>query len=415
MSARRIQAVCGALLVALLMFGLLSLWVSARWTWTVFQTGVFTTAILWLSAVLAGKVRWRIHWMTFPLAACVAWIGFQCAAGWTAYRFATVESLLTWLTYLVVFLLASAVFDDSSLRHRARQSMLWFGFAVSVVSVTQLFTSEGRAFWLFQSEFPALLGPFVNRDHFASFMALILPIAVWQIFQDRRRGPLYTAMTAAIVAAVVASASRGGFLLVGLELAILTLPVVLGRRAGARQAAGLMLRVLLFVAVFGAVVGWGVLWDKFQDSDPYRTRRELLNSSLTMIQERPVKGFGMGTWPHVYPAYATIDIGFFMNHAHNDWVEWTVEGGIPFTVSLAVFVAAAGYLACRRAPWAVGAVAVFVHSMVDFPMQRSALGAWVFALTGVLVGACFPRGNGGTLHSSSDRTVELLGVRLRQS
>jgi hypothetical protein len=28
--------------------------------------------------------------------------------------------------------------------------------------------------------------------------------------------------------------------------------------------------------------------------------------------------------------YARFDVGKTVNHAHNDWAEWAVDGGIPF-------------------------------------------------------------------------------------
>ena len=30
------------------------------------------------------------------------------------------------------------------------------------------------------------------------------------------------------------------------------------------------------------------------------------------------------------PHYAIVDIGAYANQAHNDWLQWTAEGGIPF-------------------------------------------------------------------------------------
>ena len=49
-----------------------------------------------------------------------------------------------------------------------------------------------------------------------------------------------------------------------------------------------------------------------------------------MVRDRPLAGFGLGTWSDAYPAYAHFDDGNFVNQAHNDWVQWAAEGGVPF-------------------------------------------------------------------------------------
>jgi O-antigen ligase len=105
-----------------------------------------------------------------------------------------------------------------------------------------------------------------------------------------------------------------------------------------------------------------------------------------MIRERPWTGFGLGTWRVVYPAYATFDNGLTANQAHNDWAEWTAEGGAGLAL---VLLAVACWSAARalRHPWAVGVAAVFLHSLVDYPLREPALAACLFSLLGALAAA----------------------------
>ena len=95
------------------------------------------------------------------------------------------------------------------------------------------------------------------------------------------------------------------------------------------------MRVALLLAVFTAVVGWGKVWERLQTPDPFANRREFAISSMRMISARPWFGFGLGAWPVVYPAYAIVDTGKFANRAHDDWLEWTAEGGLPFGIAMA--------------------------------------------------------------------------------
>jgi O-antigen ligase len=142
-------------------------------------------------------------------------------------------------------------------------------------------------------------------------------------------------------------------------------------------------RIWLFAIVFTAVVGWAVLWARFQDPDPLKGRREMLASTISMIEARPYMGFGLGNFPTVYPKYASVDFGAIVNHAHNDWAEWAADGGIPFSLLL-LSIAIWGLRKAAGFPWGIGIFAVFVHSVVDFPLQDPLLALWLFALVGVL-------------------------------
>lgn len=154
-----------------------------------------------------------------------------------------------------------------------------------------------------------------------------------------------------------------------------------------RTAAVALGGAIALSAVFTAVVGWDVIWNRFQQADPYQARREMLHSSVQMVSERPVMGFGLGTWPTAYPAYALFDDGLFANQAHNDWAQWAVEGGLPLAAVMAVFALLLGRMAWNSL-WGFGLVALLLHSIVDYPMQqRPALAGWFFAMAGALAAA----------------------------
>lgn len=116
---------------------------------------------------------------------------------------------------------------------------------------------------------------------------------------------------------------------------------------------------------------------------PYSMRHDVIEPSLAIVPDHPLMGIGAGTWPTVYPQYATIDFGVFMNEAHNDWLQWAGEGGSFYA---AVFLVLAGF-AFRQAwlfPWVAGVPAVFCHTFVDYPFSRPALAGWtlsIFALS----------------------------------
>jgi len=248
----------------------------------------------------------------------------------------------------------------------------------------QLFTTDGKVFWIFPSGYKDLvLGPFIYHNQYAAFVELVFPLSLVAALRHCKRTLLYTGMAAVLYASVIASASRAGVALVTLEL-IAILSVALLRRQVSLRAAGATLGAFAaFVACFGGIVGWRALSERLRLPDPFTGRREMLRSSLDMIRERPGMGFGLGTWPTAYPAFAYSDDGLFANQAHNDWAQWAAEGGLPFFF-LMLSVAAWSVRPALNSLWGIGIVAIFLHCLVDYPIQRQALGGFFFVLLGAL-------------------------------
>ena len=371
-----------AAVTALLFAGILTLWVPGRWAVSLFQAGAFALALAWAVRFairpypLCGSVT------IIPLAATVVWGAAQLALGQTVYRWETWTELLKWGTNLVLFVLALQVFADPARRERFLRSVLYFGAALSVVGSIQLYSAEGRIFWLFPSEYKEfVLGPFVYHNQYAGFVELILPLAIVGALEDRRKAPAYAAMAAALYASVIAAASRTGAILVTAEIFLIVF-------ASRRRSRVITFGLLAGLAVlFTAIAGWDVLWRRFQLADPFSDRREFFLSSLAMIRDRPAMGFGLGTWSTAYPAYALRDNGLLANQAHNDWAQWAVEGGLPFLLVM-LWIAARSVRPAFRTLWGIGVLAVFVHCLVDYPLQRPALAGFFFVFLAVMESAC---------------------------
>ena len=375
------------LLAAILGWGILTLWAPARWPLAVFQTALFALA----AARIVGRARagqaTRAHPVALLLGAAVAWGGVQIVAGWSVDPDKTVEAVLAWVANLCAFAVALDLSRDT--RERLLQSLVIFAAALAVVSVfTALASSPGKVFWLYETstEQPTL-GPFVYRNQYAAFVEAVLPLALVRAILDRRRWILYMAITALLFGSVIAAGSRAGAVLCLAEI-VLVPTLVFARGfipAGTwwRATAG----TVVAAAALTATVGWQSIWNRLQEPNPYALRRELVESSLEMIRDRPVTGLGLGTWSSAYPAYAHFDDGRFVNQAHNDWVQWAAEGGAPFFL-LMLGVALWSIRPALRSIWGVGLLIVFVHCLVDYPMQqRPALAAFFFALLGALAAA----------------------------
>jgi O-antigen ligase len=85
----------------------------------------------------------------------------------------------------------------------------------------------------------------------------------------------------------------------------------------------------------------------------------------------------------VYPQYALIDQGTWVNQAHNDWIQWAAEGGLPLVVTLLV-VAVWAIWRGLNTPWGLGVLLVLAHAWVDYPFSRPMLAAWFAAVLGLV-------------------------------
>lgn len=375
------------LLAVLLFYGILTLWVPGRWALGVYQVGALGAVAAWGVRLAARPSRVRWTNLFIPLILAPVWGLVQIACGKTIYRWETWDSVLNWTVNFALFFLAFQLLIHTPSRERFLKWVLYFGAGLSVVSTVQLFTSEGKIFWLFPSGYSDfVLGPFVYKNQYAAFIETVLPLALYRGMTGK--APFrYWIMAGVMVASVAASASRTGILLVLAEVVVIPLLAgirgVLPLRATALALGGGIALSLTFTAI----VGWGVIWNRFHEADPYQIRGEMLRSSVQMVNERPGMGFGLGTWSTAYPAYALYDDGLFANQAHNDWAQWAVEGGLPLFAAMLVFAALLARLAWSSI-WGFGLISILLHSLVDYPMQqRPALAGWFFAMAGVLAAA----------------------------
>ncbi len=369
-----IRVLAGLLFAGILVSGSPEFWAPCLVETGAFTLGVFCLARAWMRDEPLG-------WDAVPLllAAVAGWGCLQLLAGFTVDRFETRQAVLYWSANLAVCAAAANLLRAAGARAWFRNALLWFGCAVNVLALAQLAAagSGGHS---------AMFGPFIYRNQYAAFVELLFPPALYRALRARRGSFVYLCMAAGFFAGVAAAASRAGVALLVLELAAMIGMAWGGRWLPRRKLAGSVGAVLALSLAFTAIAGFDGIASRFQDTESYQVRRNLLASSAAMIRERPWQGFGLGTWRTVYPAYATFDSGLEANQAHNDWAEWTAEGGVGVVLLL---LAVAGWSAARawRHPWAIGVVGVFLHSLVDYPLREPALAAVMFSLLGALAAA----------------------------
>jgi hypothetical protein len=383
MSSSRLDSWLRGFLPLLCFAGIYCSWMENNIAWRAVQVCVFV--MLGIQAVfrLRDSRPVRATWVLAPFAVIIAWAGLQVALGISVYAFATAGEALRWATYLAISFVSLQVFSEPHHVRRFTGIFIWASFATAIFSVIQYFTSGGKVFWTFGSTTYPKLGPFLSYDHYCSFIAIPLGMALYEGITNSSRRTWMLVAVAVLYASAVAGMSRAGVFLLTCE--IIALLVLTKRRGMATgRSAAAVAGVLAAIAVPLLIgVGWERVYARYvNEMGSYRFRVDVALAAIDMIRDRPWTGFGLGTWVWVHPQFARIGFsGPAINAAHNDWLQWFGDGGVlMFAAMLAIFGFAARYAWIR--PWMIGVPVVFLHSLIDFPMQGRFLPLVVFTVMG---------------------------------
>jgi O-antigen ligase len=326
--------------------------------------------------------------LLFPLAALTLVATAQLAFGLTASPFTTRIELQLLLSMLIfVFLAAQSLRTLADWRSFAWFVMI-FAFLVSGMGILQQLTFNGKLYWFREMHYGGIpFGPYVNRNHFAGFAELALPMALVPLLLGRvRRERLFIVGILAIIplTALMLSASRGGIISVGAELAFLLLVLVLRRTGGRHLIAGGVVLLLAFATV--SWLGVNQVLSRFSGLQTLEVtgskRVSMRHGTWRIFLDHPVLGTGLGTLQQVYPPYETLYDGKIVNHSHNDYLEVLAETGALGGICCAwflgtLFISSLRFLQARdnsflntlRLCGWTACWGLMVHSLVDFNLH----------------------------------------------
>ena len=387
----RTAVLLGVCLISLLVYVTCTAFISDAWALQSFHVGVFTLLGAYLLTGLSrveNKVTVGVDWLIYLIP---AWGVIQIITQTTASTFETRMATLRWGALACIFFLARVIGDSRRTRQVLLSAFLLFATVIAVLCLTQLFTSEGRVLWVFSSGYPDVYATFPSYNHYVQFIELALPIALWRAVREGLKSWWYALAGGVLYGSVIGAASRTGAVLCTAEvLYMLSMGLVRYRvrehRLLWRSTAATLIMVPILAALFTTAVGWERVWERFKEHDPYIVRREFLVAALDIAQHHPLAGAGLDTFPAVYQRYAIKDFPFYANHAHNDWMEFAADGGVPFFLLVSIPFAAIIPSAIRN-PWGVGLLAVMLHACVDFPFPRTAVSGWIFFMLAMLYAA----------------------------
>lgn len=347
------------------------------------------------------------------------------------YPHATKVELFHWLEILIVFTaVRNQIASTASVRRLAVVSLI-NGCALALYGLYQFFsTRAGGAASVYGMETVGrVFGPFINRNHAAAFLNLSIAVSVGLLLasisdpaeykrrmiqkpnapeeQDALHGfspfavlhspvQLWTCVAITLmIAGVVCSLSRGGLasLVVALVVSLmlrLTWPPRIGR-------VDFLVLPTVFLMGLLAWVGFKPLETRLatlvSGGSFDASRWTIWTGLIELVPSYPLFGSGYGTLQYVEPLSRTeadplrlVNFDYLLDHAHNDYLEALVEGGIVrFALTLAM-VGAVLYLGFRglrryltRTPGAFAFGCLFavitltIHSFFDFSATTPAV------------------------------------------
>ena len=320
---------------ALVTFAVLAHGAVEPWSEAVLEIGAAVLLLLWAWEVSVGG-EYKVVWnpLLWPLLGLWGVAALQLAAGITVYPFQTRIELLKYTALLALFFLCAQSYRKLEHWHGFVWFLLILGFAVSVFAILQHFTFNGKLYWVREIQFGGIpFGPYVNRNHFAGLVELLIPpgLAILILRAERRdQLPLVALFTLFPIGALFLSASRGGIISFLGEIGLLAFLILFRRREG-RELAAAGLVVVLAIA-FVSWLGIGRALERFAS---YKTlevsegrRIEMLQGTWRIFLDHPIAGTGLGTLQDVFPLYETIYDGLIVNHSHNDYAEVLAETGV---------------------------------------------------------------------------------------
>ncbi len=309
------------------------------------------------------------------------------AVGWqpiSLIPYRTIKQGIYWFSLLLLFLLVVNHFKQKRPLKWLINSLFYLGIAEAVYGIFSFFTRSQWLLWYHNKNLPTtrVHGTYRNPDHFAGFMEMIVPIGVvksmdWRAHPSmpktevlaKRGALLFLSMLAAL--ALFFTLSRAG--LMGFLGSMAFWYINEKRREGQKGisfALGIMLSLLLVYAFW---IGVGPMMDRFNTAGQ-DLRLQIWRNCLPIIKDYPLTGTGLNTFEYIFSLYRDITLPLSFAHAHNEYIEILLEGGV---VGFILFA----WAFLKPVLWSVnspsllarasltGMVAIMIHNLFDFNLH----------------------------------------------
>ena len=313
----------------------------------------------------------------------------------------TLNSLLSLAVPAAALLLAAAT------PARARERLWWviwaFALASSLFALMQFIAGPRSVAYLYRiTNEGYMVGLFANRNHHALLLALAIPVSSWLIVKDLIRKTRYPVAIPVLSGSIILffvllfiTGSRLGLICSVPALIIAYTVVRRGCRSRYRPVNQLpgsgsarkrkLVQILLnaapiiLVTLLGGFIYLAGKADSIDrligsaDDSAAEMRVAAFGTVLELLQAQWMFGSGFGSFAKAFQVVEpdTLLRPSYLNHAHNDWMQLPIEGGLPAVVIVLV------------------AIAWLIVSLASAARYQVKTGRGVVALELLVVAACF--------------------------
>jgi O-antigen ligase len=241
-------------------------------------------------------------------------------------------------------------------------------------------------------------GPFVNRNDFAGWLLMVIPLtlgyAVARMQSRHRAGEsldpeiavdsksIWLAMAACLmVGGLLGSLSRSGLL--GAFAGVVFFAGISHRRLTARRASLAIIGLAALLAIGATYADMGALATRLEGSfsEGVASRLSIWRQTWPVVRAFWPLGTGAGTYQAVMVLYQTMSRFFYISHADNEFLQILTEGGLLLGVPVALAIGAGAWLAAQRlredrtaifwlrAGAVAGLVALATQNMVEMTLR----------------------------------------------
>jgi O-antigen ligase len=368
------------------------------------------------AADVTGATRFR------PLAGAAAWTTL------TVNREATAVALVTTLLGVLSFWIARAVFNAGGNTRLVCRALTFFGTLVAMLAVIQRAVAPRTVLFVIEPEARSAspFGAFVNRNHFAAWMLLLVaPLAGYCVARLHIR-PAVSEFGVSIGRFMSSSAvftAIGVFAQAGVLLSTLSRSALAGLGAAAATAWAIgrqrmrleatslptalvtAAAMLLMVVLFVDVEGWSQRMDHSLGGGDVRFGRiTIWRESLPLVKDFWLTGSGAGTYSDAMQQYqqSRVWVGSMQrwahfNNAHSHYLQVAAEGGLLLALPVLAAMMLTGLFGLRavradkgemfwvRVGAAAGLVALGVQSIWEIALVMPANAVLAGLVAGLLL------------------------------
>jgi O-antigen ligase len=404
------------------------------WAWSIFEVAIFALTLYTTfrlrkrqDAGVSHYMSMVLPWLAFIIVASIQVIPLPLTivellspasaslysnAGASTYYVSTDQgqSLINLIKLLSLFCLLILTFQLITSERHIRLlliTMVASGTCQALYGSLEILLDVQKS-WIFGLDVgERATGSFVYHNHYANFLMMCLAAGVGLIVtslekdkllspKDRLRSiatsllgskTIIRICLAVMVIGLVMSRSRMGNTAFFISVAVVGLIALVLIKS---RSKGLMIFVIsMFIIdlfIVSAYFGLEQVKDRLiQTSLNQETRDEVVNDALKIIQDFPIFGSGGGSFYSIFPSYQVQDVFAFYDHAHNDYLQFTIEYGLVGAIILFSILLFSFYKALRAmyrrknsifkgTSFAVAMVllGMSIHMTVDFPLQAFA-------------------------------------------